>query len=104
MPFFSRKRSPSVDPGLAREATLAHESLRAHWATCSSCREAASASAALWCEQGLGLMRRGVADHAHWDSCARCRDAQERVRSAQCALGRELEEEYRVLVRRLAGA
>jgi hypothetical protein len=104
MPFFSRKKAPSIHPGLAREAALAQESVREHWATCSSCREAASASAALWCEQGLRLMRLGVADHVHWDSCARCRDAQDRVRSAQCGLGRELEEEYRVLVRRLAGA
>lgn len=104
MSFFSRKKSPALLPGVARETALAHERVREHWATCPSCRGAASASASLWCAQGLDLMSRGIADHAHWDTCARCREAQERVRSAQCDVGRELEERYRVLVRRLAGA
>lgn len=49
-------------------------------------------------------MNRSVVDHAHWDTCPRCREAQERVQSGRCDLGRALEDEYRVLARRLAGA
>jgi len=104
MLFRSRKKSPSNDPGSARELDLASQRVRDHWAACAACREAAAASGPLWCEKGLDLMRRGVADHAHWDECARCASAQERVRSGQCDPGRQLEDEYRVLVRRLAGA
>lgn len=105
--MFSRSpRQPSNHPDqkAERDAARAFERVRDHWSTCASCRNAASASSSLWCAQGLELMRRGIAEHPHWDSCESCREAQARVRAVQCELGRTLEEEYRVLVRRLAGA
>ena len=86
------------------ETARAMDRVRSHWATCESCRGAAAASSTLWCDQGLELMRRGVAEDPHWEACAPCRRAQELVQSGQCAEGRELEERYRVLARRLAGA
>jgi hypothetical protein len=104
MLFRSRKKTPSIDPASARELDHALQGVRDHWDVCAACREAAAASGPLWCEKGLELMRRGVADHAHFDECARCASAQERVRSGQCDLGRQLEDDVRVLVRRLAGA
>jgi hypothetical protein len=45
-----------------------------------------------------------MAEDSHWDTCPSCREAQERVRSAQCDEGRALEERYRALARKLAGA
>lgn len=104
MLFRSRRKESRIESPTANEAARAYELVRTHWATCDSCRGAAAATSALWCAQGLELMRRGVAEHPHWETCARCRQAQELVRSAQCDEGRDLEEQYRVLARRLAGA
>lgn len=102
--FRSRTKPAPVPQDLAREASLALDRVREHWFACPSCRDAAAASAALWCEVGLDLMNRGVAEHAHWSTCDRCRSAQERVQAGQCDEGRELERAYRTLARRLAEA
>jgi hypothetical protein len=102
--FRSRAKPAPISQDLAREASVALERVREHWSTCSSCRQAAAESAALWCEVGLDLMRRGIAEHAHWESCAPCRSAQERVQAGQCEQCRDLEREYRALARRLAEA
>jgi hypothetical protein len=104
MLFRSRHKESRPKSPIADQASRAYELVRAHWATCDSCRDAAAKSAALWCEQGLELMRRGVAEDPHWERCAQCRQAQELVRSSQCAEGRDLEERFHVLVRSLAGA
>ena len=87
---------------LERDASLAYVRVRDHWAECSRCRSAAAASASLWCEIGLELMKRGVAEHPHWEACGRCRAAQQQIQAGQCHRGRELEHEYRILVQRLA--
>ena len=105
--MFSRSpRQPSNRPELEaeRDAARAFERVRDHWISCASCRNAASASSSLWCAQGLELMRHGIAEHPHWDSCESCSEAQARVRAGQCDLGRTLDEEYRVLVKKVAGA
>lgn len=104
MLFRSRGRPSPTLSDSQREALRAYERVRDHWVSCESCRSAASASSSLWCPQGIELMNRSVVDHAHWDTCPRCREAQERVQSGRCDLGRALEDEYRVLARRLAGA
>jgi hypothetical protein len=101
--FRSRRKTHSPGP-IVQQATLAFSRVQDHWGSCDACRGAAAATASLWCELGLKLMRSGVAEHPHWDDCARCREAQEKVEAGQCSLGRELEQEYRVLVRRLAEA
>ena len=102
--FRSRRNETRSDSETLDETARALDRVRRHWATCEPCRGAAAASSALWCAQGLELMRRGVAEDPHWEACAPCRKAQELVQSGQCDEGRELEERYRVLARRLAGA
>jgi hypothetical protein len=104
MPFRFHRKEARVDSVTRDETARAYEEVREHWAACESCRGAAAASSRLWCAQGLELMRRGVTEHPHWETCMPCREAQERVQSGQCDAGRELEQRYRVLARRLAGA
>jgi Zn finger protein HypA/HybF involved in hydrogenase expression len=95
--FRSRTKPAPAAKDLARQASLAFDRVREHWASCPSCREAAAASATLWCAVGLDLMKQGIAEHAHWDACPRCKSAQERVQAGQCDQGRDLEREYRAL-------
>ena len=102
--MFFRSKTKPAPADLARQASLAFDRVREHWAGCSSCRAAAAASAALWCEVGLDLMKRGIAEHAHWETCQRCKSAQESVQAGRCEHGRALEREYRALARRLAEA
>jgi hypothetical protein len=104
MLYRSRSRDARIESTVENETALAFERVRTHWSVCNSCRGAAAASSALWCAEGLELMRRGVTEDPHWETCAPCRKAQEIVQSGQCDEGRELEERYRVLARRLAGA
>jgi hypothetical protein len=97
----ARKPRPSLHE-FERDPSVAHARVRDHWASCLRCRSAAAASASLWCELGLELMKRGIAKHPHWEACGRCREAQEQIQSGQCNRGRELEHEYRILAQRSA--
>lgn len=101
--FFRTARKPDRSfHELEKRASQVHAHLRDHWATCSKCRGAAAASAALWCEKGLELMERRIAEHVHWTVCGRCRQAQHEVDNGRCGRARALEHEYRSLSQQLA--
>jgi hypothetical protein len=100
-----RRKPRSADlAAVARDAESAYRRARDHWSSCDQCRGAARASAATWCEVGLGLMSQGNVSDPHWDACPRCRQAQEGVRRLQCETGRSLDEAYRAASQRLAAA
>ena len=101
MIFRSARKPRLLLRSLEQDATVAYTRVRDHWAACSKCRSAAAASAPLWCELGLELMKRRDADHPHWNACGLCQEAQEAIESRRCRRGRELEHEYRLLTQQV---
>ena len=60
------------------------------------------ASASLWCEVGLLIMKKRAPTTPHWDTCPRCRQADASVREKQCREGRSLDDALQLASERLA--